>query len=115
MLYFYFEGVQVNIQPQQYIKQLDTKYCTINFGTISTVPEILLGDIFFQQYVITFDKLNSQIGLMGNLQVLQNVFPDGNLFSYIFIGIMGLLVLISTIVYCKIEPIDSSNDSVVSR
>lgn len=39
---------------------------------------------------------------MGNLQVLQNVFPDGNLFSYIFIGIMGLLVLISTIVYCKI-------------
>jgi hypothetical protein len=57
---FIFEGIEVFIQPSQYVGPLTTTMCTYNFGTLSTVGSIvLLGDIFFQGYIVTFNKLTS--------------------------------------------------------
>lgn len=66
---FMFEGIETYIQPNQYTTN-NTQSCTYNFGTLQTVSEVLLGDIFFQGYTITFNKLTSTIGFSGNLGYL---------------------------------------------
>jgi hypothetical protein len=70
---FMFEGIEVYIDQYSYMSQVSASQCTYLFGVISTVQNILLGDIFFRKYVITFDKLNQQIGFYGNINFLQNV------------------------------------------
>lgn len=92
------------IQPSQYVGTLSTTICTYNFGTLSTVSEILLGDIFFQGYIVTFDKLNSQLGFKGDLALVQNVFKKGSqLFGYISMGWIGLAILVGLIAYCSLD------------
>ena len=101
---FIFEGIEVYIQPSQYVGQLSTTICTYNFGTLSTVSEILLGDIFFQGYIVTFDKLNSQLGFKGDLALVQNVFMNGSqLFGYISMGWIGLAILLGLCAYCSLD------------
>ena len=37
------------------------------FIKIRKSDQIVLGNAFFKEYIITFDKLNKRLGLMGNL------------------------------------------------
>lgn len=62
---FNFTNVEVFIEPADYTINVSAGVCSYLFGSISTVSEILLGDIFFRNYIITFDKPNSQIGFSG--------------------------------------------------
>ena len=101
---FIFEGIQAYIQPSQYTQQLTKTICTYNFGTLGTVGSILLlGDIFFQQYIITFNKLSSQIGFKGNLGPIQNVMPNGKLYGYISMGIISFMILFGLAVFCQLD------------
>jgi hypothetical protein len=77
-LAFMFTGIETYIYPSQYVESLTNSICTYNFGTLGTVQQILLGDTFFRGYIITFDKINSQIGFKGDLGVVKNVFPSAS-------------------------------------
>jgi len=73
------------------------------FGVLDTVPNILLGDIFFRNYVITFDKLNQQIGFSGKINFLQNIqLGGGDIAGYALLGIAGLLFVMSTVAFCAL-------------
>jgi hypothetical protein len=72
-----FNGIQVTIQQNEYMGLTETGQCTYQFGTISSVSELLLGDIFFRNYVITFDKRNKRIGFAGNLDLLDSTLLKG--------------------------------------
>lgn len=107
---FLFEGIQTYIYPQQYIGQTLTG-CTYNFGTLSTVSQILLGDIFFSGYIITFDKPQSKIGFKGDLTLIDNVFSNNSIiWGYISMGIIGFCILIGLVAFCAIGKIYSSSD-----
>lgn len=100
-----FEGIETYIEPSQYAAQLSLSICTYNFGTLSSVGNILLlGDIFFQGYIITFDKIHSQIGFKGNLGLVQNVMPNGSqLYGYVSMGVISLAILIGLFAYCSLD------------
>jgi hypothetical protein len=99
--------VVVYIEPSQYTASLNLlgTVCTYNFGTLSSVGSILLlGDIFFQGYIITFDKPNSRVGFKGNLGQVQNVFLGGSvMFGYIWMGVIGLAILIGLFGFCLLD------------
>ncbi len=40
--------------------------CQVNFQSLDDVGSILLGDIFFRQYVVSFDKFDGLVGFYGN-------------------------------------------------
>jgi hypothetical protein len=60
----------VYINANQYTSVINAQNCSYNFGVLSTVPNILLGDIFFRGYTISFDKPNAQIGFYGNMTII---------------------------------------------
>ena len=62
---FNFTNVEVYIEPEDYTFNGGNNLCTYLFGTISGFDQILLGDIFFRNYIVTFDKTTSQIGFAG--------------------------------------------------
>jgi hypothetical protein len=96
-----FEGIEVYIDQYSYMSQVSASQCTYLFGVLSTVQNILLGDIFFRQYVITFDKLNQQIGFYGNINFLQNVeLNGGDTVGYAMLGTVGLLFFMAVAAYC---------------
>jgi hypothetical protein len=61
-----FVGIITKIYPKNYTDNVTNPgYCTLLFDTLGDVDNILLGDIFFRNYIITFDKGNQQIGFYG--------------------------------------------------
>jgi hypothetical protein len=104
---FLFEGMQMYIHPSQYARPVPftNGICTYDFGTLSDVGSILLlGDIFFQQYIVTFNKLTSQVGFKGNFGPMQNVIPQGGqLYGYVSMGIISLAILIGIGTFCALE------------
>lgn len=51
--------------------QAGTGYCYVQLNDLATLSDaILLGDVLFNQYIITFDKINGQIGFNGNTKVV---------------------------------------------
>lgn len=69
---FMFQGIEVYIEPSQYMSKYNSR-CTYLFNTMSTVSSILLGDIFFRNYIITFDKLNKRLGFVGNIGLIKSI------------------------------------------
>ena len=61
---FYFQGAKAYIYNSNY-----TSGCNAMFGPIADLGGILLGDTFMRNYIITFDKTNSQVGFKGYLSV----------------------------------------------
>jgi hypothetical protein len=57
---FYFQGAKTYIYNTNY-----TIGCSAMFGPISDLGGILLGDTFMRNYIVTFDKGNSQVGFKG--------------------------------------------------
>jgi len=61
---------------------------------------LLLGDIFFQGYNITFDKPNQQVGFSGSIGFLTLVTPLGrNLGQYVMLGLIIMIGLIGIIAF----------------
>lgn len=64
-LTFMFSGVEVYIYPEEYVDNFVTN-CIVHLGSINSQPEqLLLGDTLFKNYIITFDKINEQVGFNG--------------------------------------------------
>lgn len=54
-------------------------------------------------YIVTFDKLNSQLGFKGDLRLVQDVFPKGSqMYGYISMGLIGLAILLGLCAYCSL-------------
>lgn len=101
---FAFYGVEVYIEPDQYKQVISNDVCTFLFGSISSISEILLGDIFFRSYIITFDKENSQIGFSGNTQALPVISSSlNNALGWGLMGLLGVIVLFGFAVACCLE------------
>lgn len=64
----YLQGIKVYIYPKNYTTQF-LGICRLEFG-MSKNNYILLGDTFFRNYIITFDKQNAQIGFSGNYRLV---------------------------------------------
>ena len=65
--------------------------CTYLFGSISGFGQILLGDIFFRNYVITFDKDNRRIGFSGDVAPS----PDKGFTHEIMVGLGWTLLTLA--------------------
>jgi hypothetical protein len=101
---FMLQGIEVYIDPSSYMSTLNNRQCTYLFGVLDTVSNLLLGDIFFRNYVITFDKLNSRIGFAGNINFEQNVaLQGGDTVGYALLGIAGLLFIMSAALFCALD------------
>jgi hypothetical protein len=101
-----FRNVEVYIDPIDYTATVGSGLCTYNFGSISGISELLLGDIFFRNYIITFDKLNNQVGFAGDsiVPVDNSSFSDiDEVLGWILMGTVGLVILIGLIACCCIE------------
>ena len=57
---FDFQGVKVYIFANNY-----TVNCVAQFGQLQGSGGILLGDTFLRNYVVTYDKQNSQMSFLG--------------------------------------------------
>lgn len=57
---FYYQGIKTYLYPQNY-----TLNCLALMGAMSGLSGILLGDVFIRNYIVTFDKSNSQLGFKG--------------------------------------------------
>ena len=56
---------------------------------------LILGDVFFRSYIVTFDKANSQIGFYGNTTLIETVGVSFFALSqYIMVPILGILVIL---------------------
>ena len=62
---FSFTELTVFIDPEDYTAKVGSGFCTYLFGSINGFSQILLGDIFFRNYVVTFDKENKRLGFSG--------------------------------------------------
>ena len=73
--------------------------CTYNFGSIGGISELLLGDIFFRNYIITFDKLNNQVGFAGNsiLPISSSFTQTDEILGWVLMGTVGLVILLGLI------------------
>ena len=91
-------SLSFNITPQSYISgSYNRKNCILGIDKISNISLdfIILGDLFFHDKTIIFDKPNNQIGFISSDKTF-SVYPNT---SWIYtaldiIGILGLLVAI---------------------
>jgi len=106
---FNFNSVEVYIYPSQYTAQSDG-ICYPMFGSISGFSQILLGDIFFRGYIITFDKLNSQIGFTSNNLTPSTPvnFNTSTIIGWILYAILLLLIIMGITISCHISSFISS-------
>ena len=49
------------------MKHISKDNCLIQ---IEKSKSIIFGDIFFKDYVLTFDKMNKRMGFMGDLELV---------------------------------------------
>jgi len=94
----------VSINSTQYAYNITTDTCTYLFGSIPGFEEILLGDIFFRGYIVTFDKINSQIGFGPQRAPPSaiNITDTQKSLSYAIMGVAGGIFLFSILVAIKI-------------
>jgi len=94
--------VEVSINSTQYAYNITTDTCTYLFGSIPGFEEILLGDIFFRGYIVTFDKTNSQIGFNRQGARASPISDTQKSLSYAIMGVAGGIFLFSILVAIKI-------------
>jgi hypothetical protein len=74
-----FPGVQVQIDIKDYVVMLNQGICQVYINTISTEStKVLLGDTFFRNNVVTFDKNNARVGFSTYNTETQAVTIVGN-------------------------------------
>ena len=88
---FIFTEVKVFIDPEDYIAEVIPGMCTYLFGSIDGFNQILLGDIFFRNYIVTFDKKNQRIGFSGDLHLP----PDKGFSHEIMVGLGWTLMTLA--------------------
>lgn len=72
------------------------KMCILAIDKLPSISNLaILGDIFFHQKTIVFDKKNNQIGFISQEKVIA-VFPDSDFIYYTldFIGVLAILASI---------------------
>jgi hypothetical protein len=95
-----FLGAEVYVPGNAYQIQADNGYCMVGLETLSTVSEIILGDIFFRGYTITFDMANQRIGFYGNFKLVNIIDPKYFiLIQYISCGFGVVLALFGVVVW----------------
>ena len=55
-------------------------------------PLLILGDVFFRQYNVSFSKINNQIGFQGNTQNVS--FNNINIFIYGEYILLGIIIIV---------------------
>lgn len=101
---FTFQGVQVFIDPLQYQQTISSGVCTILFGSIGGISEILLGDIFFRKYIVTFDKQNSQIGFSSSSLIPVPVMSWNiqEILGWALVVLVGMVAIVGLVASCCI-------------
>lgn len=66
--------------------------CQVLLQTLTTVSQIILGDVFFRQYTISFDRIDTQVGFYGKITQINKFDPSYfNIIQYIMCGLCLIL------------------------
>ena len=95
------EGISFNITPSTYLfRHTSFEGCYLGIKP-TPIYEIILGDIFLQNYIVIFDKEENKIGFIENFTPLTPFIDNENLiyaFKFVQVGLLlsGVAVLLLT-------------------
>lgn len=102
-LSFMFIGVQVFIPGPAYQTPSGNGFCQVSIQSLTTVGQlIILGDVFFREYIVSFDRVNAKVGFYGNTAPVYVFDPDYFVvLQYVVCGAVFVLAIVGIVMWLR--------------
>lgn len=82
------------VQGPAYKNAVSGGYCQVLLQTLNSLDLIILGDVFFRGYTISFDRINTRVGFYGQTTKVYTF--DYMYFNYIQYILCGLGIILAS-------------------